>query len=148
MRKKNEKQEIQDLQDSVYAQLLASYGIAIVITVISFFLLGFTGKAFGALVSSVVPTTITFLATALFEYKYILTHKMKHAWYILLTIGNALLYAAFLCVDVTASNREYGLAAASFVLAVVSVFILIHDIRSLSTSSVRTSDGDISGKRR
>lgn len=150
MRKSNQ-QRIQSFQESVYAQLLTGYGIVIVAAVISFFLLHSVGKGFGSLVSAIVPTTITFFANALFEYEYIFERKIKHAWYVLLTVANALCYAAFLCVDITAGDQVYGFALASFFLAVASMAKLIIDVRSLgiatSTSSMDASDdGDISGK--
>ena len=139
----------------MYAQLITGYGIMtalIIIAIIcSYWRKGLDYVTFLAIVANAyAPTSISFLATGLFDFDFIKKRKVINSAYITLTVCSALFYAAFSSMDSIEAELAVVFAIISIVFSFVAVFALFgHTTVSLSnaTTGRKTSDGTIVGRR-
>ena len=160
MRKTEIIKQNEALQKSIYAQFIVVYGIMIGIAVVSYVatltkLPDVTVAELESIfVDSFVPTTITILATALFEYEFVRRSKIIMAVFIMLTVMMALFYAMFVCFEVLqASQVAITISASIASLVTIGSFCLLWRKvgglnRQVGGSNFTVSDGHICSVRR
>ena len=158
---KNREKEVEimlEKRDSIYAQLIAGYGIMTALVFISLICSCFVnGNAdyenlLIILSNAYAPTTISFLATGLFDFEFIKERKTINSVYITLTVTIALFYAAFSSMDLVGASPSVVFAYLSVASSLIAVCaIVIHTTKAFSNSATaakrKTSDGTIFGRR-
>lgn len=141
-------------RESIYAQIITAYGIMtamVIITVIcSYRANGLEYQRLVAIVSNAyAPTSISFLATGLFDFEFIKEKKVVNSVYVTLTVCTALFYAAFSCLDSAEGKATVVFAVLSVVFSFGAVLIIVIHATVLLTTTTRkrkTSDGMIVGR--
>lgn len=143
-------------RESIYAQIITAYGIMtalVVITVIcSCYASGLDYSRLVAVISNAyAPTSISFLATGLFDFEFIKEKKAVNSVYITLTVCTSLFYAAFSCMDFVEGKATVVFALLSIVFSFGAVLIIVIHATVLFPSTAekrKTSDGTIVGRRK
>lgn len=145
-------------RDSIYAQLIAGYGIMTALVAISIICSCFVKgnvdyeNLLVILSNAYAPTTISFLAAGLFDFEFIKERKTVNSMYITLTVTTALFYAAFSSMDLVGGSPSVVFAYLSVASSVIAVFAIVtHTTKAFSNSATvvkrKTSDGTIFGRR-
>lgn len=160
MKKTETIKQTESYQKSLYAQFIVIYGIMIGIALVSYIatlsdLSNVTlPKLESIFVNSFVPTTITLLATALFEYEFVRNSKVVMAVYITLTVSMSLFYTMFVCFEVLKAPEITTTisAAIASVSTILSFLLVLFMVKQLNVSSKKrnktVSDGSICAVRR
>lgn len=127
MRKTEIIKQNEALQKSLYAQFIVIYGIMVGIAVVSYIATiskwpqVTSSELESIFVNSFVPTTITLLATALFEYEFVRKSKTVMAVYIMLTVTMSLFYTMFVCFEVLQAS-QVATTVSAIIASVITSF--------------------------
>lgn len=142
-------------REAIHAQILTAYGIMTAMIIITglcaFYSNGWDYRRFLAIFANAyAPTTVSFLATGLFDFDFIRNKKVINSGYVTLTVCTALFYAAFSSMESIGKGPATSFALVSTVCSFISVLaVLLHVKKSVQRVAVRkrkTSDGSIVGK--
>lgn len=158
MKKRENDSILQKERDDFYAQLLVVYAIMLAIAIVLICLApGSTAdidakSPIGYVTDALVPSTITLLATCLFDCSFIQGSSIVKGMFIFFTVATAIVYSSFASAGVISPMSSDGFGIASCFLSFVGIIVLVLFVefgnpRARETHK-KTSDGQISGIKR
>lgn len=145
--------------ETLFSQFLLTYGVMTCILLILIAFQAFTSKEgvttakiWSLIVNAYSPTTITFIASLMFEHSCIKNDKRKSAWFLFFVIIMALTYVAFEAINAQTENDTASavLGFVGLLFPVMSLCTLFGSLDGTNTTGIEkhaTADGSVSGKK-
>ena len=158
MKKRENDRILQKERDDFYAQLLVVYAIMLAIAVVLIWLASASTtdtdvkSPIGYVTDALVPSTITLLATCLFDCSFIQGSSIVKGLFIFFTVATAIVYSSFASIGIisTISPNVLGIASCFLSLAGIIVLVLFVEFGNprVRENRRKTSDGQINGIKR
>lgn len=158
MKKRENDSILQKERDDFYAQLLVVYTIMLAIAIVLIWLASVSSTGtdaksrIGYVTDAIVPSTITLLATCLFDCSFIQGSSIVKGLFIFFTVATAIVYSSFASIGIMSSISADGLGIASCFLSLAGIIVLVLFVEfgnpRARENRRKTSDGQISGIKR